>query len=52
MESTALLLVKLPRGQICASIQKQTLRTMRVLEAESDAESELATAESLRVDLG
>ena len=40
MKSTALVLVKLPGGQICASIQKETLRTMRVLEAESDAESQ------------
>lgn len=50
MKSIALVLVKVPRGQTWALIQKETLRTIRGLEAESD--SELVTAESLRVVLG
>lgn len=49
MKSTALVLVEVLRGQTCALIQKETLRTMRGLEAESD--SELVTAESLRAVL-
>lgn len=37
VKSTALVLVKLPRGQICALIQKENWRMMRGLEVESDS---------------
>lgn len=40
VKSSALVLVKLPGGQICGLIQKETLRTMSVLEAESDVGSQ------------
>lgn len=50
MRSTALVLVKLSRGQACVLIQ-ENWRMMRGLEVESDSESELVIAESLEAGL-